>query len=403
MKIGVWLTPDYSPEVGGGYSYYNRLIQGLDTYQFDNSIELCFITEKKGSIKLFHPVIELHYEPKLTFEERFLKRIPLLREKTRRQIEARLTRERGQIYSKCLNDAGVKLVYYPQQAQCELPDFPFVATNWDIGHRSTWTFPEVVSKGEFEARENIYNQLLPKALMVICESDAGKEELVRNTHINPNRIRVARLFAGEASSIEVSSERQNEILKSLHLIKNKFFYYPAQFWAHKNHYTLLQAFAYLLKIHPECRLVFSGSDKGTLSHIRSVCDEMGLGEKVLFAGFVPVETVATLYKNAVALVMPTLMGPTNMPLLEAMELGCPVICSDFPGHREELSDAAIYVNPLDAKDICRAMEELLSQRDIFSKRILERITDCPFTLELALEALNNHFLEAIHLRNCWGE
>ena len=403
MKIGVWLSSDYSTEVGGGFSYYNRLIHGLDTYPFDDPIELCFITEKRDCANLSHPVIELHYEYRETRRESIQKHIPLFRGRTRRQIKLRNELERQRSFVKTLQNAGVKLIYYLIQAQSELLDFPFVATNWDIGHRSSWVFPEMMSDSSFDGREWVYNQMLPRALMIICESQAGKEELVRYTHINPNRIRIARLFAGEVSLCEVSMEKQNEILNSFHLVREQYFYYPAQFWAHKNHYTLLKAYSCFSKSHPECRLVFSGSDKGTLSHIRTVCHGLELDEKVVFAGFVPIETVSTLYKNAIALVMPTLLGPTNMPLLEAMELGCPVICSDFPGHREELSDSAIYVNPLDEKEIIMAMEKMIAQHDEYSRLIKERSKECPFKMELALDSINYHLLEAINLRNCWGE
>ncbi|MFC3559915.1 glycosyltransferase [Pedobacter jamesrossensis] len=56
---------------------------------------------------------------------------------------------------------------------------------------------------------------------------------------------------------------------------------------------------------------------------------LGIEQKVIFGGFVTNEELNVFYKNAISLVMPTFMGPTNMPLLEAQALGCPVICTDF--------------------------------------------------------------------------
>ena len=40
-------------------------------------------------------------------------------------------------------------------------------------------------------------------------------------------------------------------------------------------------------------------------------------------GELPGEDVAPLYAGAVALVMPTFFGPTNIPVLEAWAVGCP--------------------------------------------------------------------------------
>ena len=44
----------------------------------------------------------------------------------------------------------------------------------------------------------------------------------------------------------------------------------------------------------------------------------------------------------------SLFGPENLPPLEAMALGCPVVAADVPGAREQLGDAALRVPPIDA-------------------------------------------------------
>jgi glycosyltransferase involved in cell wall biosynthesis len=63
---------------------------------------------------------------------------------------------------------------------------------------------------------------------------------------------------------------------------------------------------------------------------------------VHFLGLVPDEDVPALYEGAVALVMPAYFGPTNLPPLEAVTLGCPVIYSDLPEFREQMGTAALY-------------------------------------------------------------
>ncbi|MCR5822637.1 MAG: glycosyltransferase family 4 protein [Bacteroidales bacterium] len=403
MKIGIWLNPDYSPEVGGGYSYYSRLIDGIDNYSFSDGIDICYIIEGDNTPRLNRPILQLSYTPvPLTIKEKIMRRIPLLRSRIRRIICQRDDQNRINVYTRILKSNNIKLIYYPIPCDCPLPNFPFVITHWDIGHRSTFAFPEVVGSDTFVDREHFYNTILPKALFVFCESTTGKEELIRFTEIHPMKIKVVPIFSGGSSAILVDRESQNNKLQQLGLTKNKYFYYPAQFWAHKNHITLLNAFNIFLKGHTDYKLVFTGSNQGNLHYIKEKTQHLELDEHVVFAGFVSQETVCTLYRNATAMVMPTLMGPTNMPLLEAMQVGCPVICSDFPGHREELAESAIYINPLNPTEICNAMEEVDMNYEKYNKLILSRIENCPFTLENALSALNNHLLEAIHLRKCWG-
>ena len=400
MKIGIWLKPDYSPTVGGGFSYYDRLIKGIDDYTFAKELEICFVTTSQNPIELKHPVIQLSFSYKVSTCEKLKCHIPLLRNRTRKRIAARTDQKRKSSYTKTLKENNIRLIFYPTPYMCELPDFPFVMTHWDIGHRSTFTFPEVAEGVTYLDRESFYNYILPKALFILTESSAGRQELINYTHLNQNRIKIVPLFAGDCVSINHNSQQQT-ILQQFNLKEKKYFYYPAQFWSHKNHYTLLKAFSLLKNNYSDYKLVFSGSDQGNLNYIKQAVNDLCLNDSVVFAGFVSNETVSTLYRNATSLVMPTLMGPTNMPPLEAMESGCPVICSDLPGHREELGDAAVYINPLNAADISQAMITMIAQREDYVKKINEQREKSVFRLEHALDAINTHLCDAVSIRECW--
>jgi glycosyltransferase involved in cell wall biosynthesis len=49
--------------------------------------------------------------------------------------------------------------------------------------------------------------------------------------------------------------------------------------------------------------------------------------------------------------MPAYSGPTNLPPLEAVTLGCPVIYSDLPEFREQMRDAALYCDLADVSSL----------------------------------------------------
>ena len=84
-----------------------------------------------------------------------------------------------------------------------------------------------------------------------------------------------------------------------------------------------------------------------------------------------------------------------------MELGCPVICSDLPGHREELGSAAIYFNPMDSNEIANAMIEVFLNRDTYKSRIREQANKTPFTIDNALKAIDKNLCEAVIIRDNW--
>jgi len=409
IKIAVWLNEGYTSEVGGGFSYYDKMIQAIDDYQFDSSVELCFVTESLVSKKTFSKsIIELSYVPRklpIRFFIRIVMIVPLigkwLKRKYKRKENEWQKKEKKDIYNKMLLDSGVRIIYYLSQANSPFFDFPFIATNWDIGHCSTFAFPELIYNGNFEWRNHFYTQILPKALMVFAESEAGKTELLKYTNIDEKKIKVVPLFAGDCVNVKSEAQKEAQFLSKNHLEKQKFFFYPAQFWAHKNHVGLLQAFATFVEQYPNYKLVFTGSDKGNLKYIQSLVSELKLEKKVLFLGFLSIEQISILYNNATSLIMATYLGPSNMPPIEAMELGCPVICSDLKGHREILGNAAIYFNPLDKEELCNAMTEMVKNRSFYKKAIEKQNRHSLFKIENSIKKMNEYFKEIAIIRNCW--
>jgi glycosyltransferase involved in cell wall biosynthesis len=181
-------------------------------------------------------------------------------------------------------------------------------------------------------------------------------------------------------------------------LNSTFIHYPAQFWAHKNHYNLLVAFRNVLNEFPDLKLIFTGSDKGNKNYITSLIKEMKLNNSVIDLGFVSNEELKWLYLNSSGLVMPTLLGPTNMPLLEAAELNCPVACSNFPGHIEQLGDYGYYFNPESPEEIAQVLVKMLNEnKDQKIKKYVSK-----FNISETIKQIDKSFSEIKQIRFTWG-
>lgn len=399
MKIAIWLNDELSPHVGGAFSYTERLIRAIDGYEFSSELEICFVSSlfvkadslRKEVVKLYTPF------------EYLLSKVPYLRDiKLFQRIAKRLN---NAAYRNQLESHGIKLIFYPSQFINPIKDFPFIASHWDIAHRSTFAFPEF-SFFLQDIRDEFYKSFFPRALMIFVESEAGKRELIRYSGLNEERIAVVPIFAGSCASLCVSQEEQEETLKKLSLEKYKYFYYPAQFLAEKNHYAVIEALSLIVSKYPDYKVVFTGSSSkelfGTRDYIKTEVGKLGLSDQVVFAPFQSINGVYSLYKNACAHIMASYVGPTNMPPLEAMFIGCPVICSDISGHREEMGDAAIYFDAKSSSQLADAMVEMIENRDVYLSKIEKQSLACKFTMENALKSINNHFLEASIIRRTWS-
>ncbi len=121
---------------------------------------------------------------------------------------------------------------------------------------------------------------------------------------------------------------------------------------------MIKAAALLKDKIPDLRLVFVGSERNGYRSTRELAVNLGLEENIIFLGYMPDGEIPELYRRARALIMPTFFGPTNIPPLEALALGCPVGVSDIYAMREQLGDAALYFNPASVAEIAQTMERL---------------------------------------------
>jgi len=141
-------------------------------------------------------------------------------------------------------------------------------------------------------------------------------------------------------------------------LPEKFVFYPAQFWLHKNHLRLLQAVAEARKELPDIHLVLTGSQKNAYPAVLHEIQRLELTQQVTLLGYVSNADLPELYRRARALVMPTFFGPTNIPPLEAMALGCPVAVSNIYGMAEQVGDAALLFNPESVEEIADCIRRL---------------------------------------------
>jgi glycosyltransferase involved in cell wall biosynthesis len=74
-------------------------------------------------------------------------------------------------------------------------------------------------------------------------------------------------------------------------------------------------------------------------------------QRVRFLGRITDEEYAKLLGESMALVLPSREEGFGLPIIEAMSVGCPVICSDIDIFREVGGEAAIYFNPDSSKDL----------------------------------------------------
>jgi len=232
-----------------------------------------------------------------------------------------------------------------------LQQLNYITAVWDLCHRDFPEFPEVRYNGEFHIREHHYTHNLGDAFMVLTDSPRLSESLIRRYGLDPERL-VAIPYSPSPFLAAELSLPTDEVM-AIYNLKPGYFYYPAQFWAHKNHVRIIEALKLLRDQGKMPHCVFSGEDYGTRHLIEERVKQLNLADQISILGYVPHEHVRGLYLGSCAVIMPTYFGPTNIPPLEAWLLERPLIYSIY--YSAQAGDAALLVDPDDPRSLASAM------------------------------------------------
>jgi alpha-1,3-rhamnosyl/mannosyltransferase len=204
---------------------------------------------------------------------------------------------------------------------------------------------------------------LRRAVRVVCLSQFTAGDAERIAGVDPQRIAIV---ASGVDRVELGSSETSrgcpesaELLTRFGLEARSFILYPAITYDHKNHRTLVDAFARLVPSHPSLRLVLTGGVGSSETALNAQIEDLGLAERVLRTGRVAAADLDTLYRCAAVMAFPSSYEGFGLPLLEAMVRGCPVVTSAVGG-LEEVGGAAVeLVDPFDIEGWVAALTSVI--------------------------------------------
>lgn len=199
---------------------------------------------------------------------------------------------------------------------------------------------------------------------IAAVSDQTRAELVNFGGIDASRIRV--IYEGVSNMFrgEYNLKMTNHVLPSV--LNGLYFIYVGGAGENKNLHNLIAAFKVVCH-QIKAKLVLVGNENWGYSEISK---EIDTHDWILFAGYVTDEELCSLYQGAQALIIPSLHEGFGLPLVEAMALGVPVLCSNIAVFREVASESALYFDPHDSKSIATSILNLLKDTKL-RKRLIK--------------------------------
>jgi len=245
-----------------------------------------------------------------------------------------------------LRDAG--LLWVPHYNAPLLYRGPLVLTIHDV---APIALPEILSN----AIKRTYARLLIErsvahAQAILCVSEFTANELTARLGTDPAKLTVAHLGLDVDWPASATPHREPDAVPYLLFVGNVK--------PNKNVSLLLDAFASVHDRIPH-RLILAGRMRGFGTGDEAVLEQAAnLGDRVRFTDEIPDTDLIALYAGASALVLPSLYEGFGLPLLEAMQLGCPVFSSNAGSLPEIAGNAALYFDAHDTESLAVRLLQL---------------------------------------------
>lgn len=339
MKIGIDARAAIWYRGTGIGTYTYQLIRNLAKYDTQNNYRFFWPGDE---YKDLDPRTDTVFNSILKHKDKFWEEI---------HIPAVLADENINVYHVPQNGIGL-----PIKKSC-----PFIVTVHDL---IPYIYPETVGRNYLKVFLQEMPRIMEEADSVITVSECSKRDIQKIFKLPDNRV-VVTYEAAEDIYRPLDKRKCRELIAAHYGIKDPFVLYIGGFGPRKNISALINAFFELKNdLNPETKLLIAGKPGRDFEDLTLLIEALGMTDRILFPGFVPVEDLPLFYNAAAVFVYPSIYEGFGLPPLEAMACGTPTITSNISSIPEIVGDGAILINPFNSWEIAENIFKLLSDEDL---------------------------------------
>jgi glycosyltransferase involved in cell wall biosynthesis len=265
----------------------------------------------------------------------------------------------------------------PKQVRTALPN-RHIQTVYDLT-------PLILDEKYFGADGRNINQRMIDTIQpddwITTISDATRNDLLNRRKLNPDRVVTIYLAAAPELFYPVTDKLVIQSVKQKYQLPDENYFLTLHSLApHKNMEHLIACFKHFISQEKtkDLHLVVCGGDRDAVvsTIAANQLTDRDL-ESIHFTGFVDDNDLAAIYSDAIGFIFPSLYEGFGLPVLEAMQCGCPVISSNTSSLPEVVGEAGFLVSPTDKDALCESMLKLYhsaSLRSNYSQMSIARST-----------------------------
>ncbi|MCF6300188.1 MAG: glycosyltransferase family 4 protein [Proteobacteria bacterium] len=196
--------------------------------------------------------------------------------------------------------------------------------------------------------------------LILSVSEHTKKDIMEFFDVPEEKIKVT-YQSYKQTHREVDDEFVEIYLQSKELESERYILFVGNIEPKKNIKSLITAMAFLDEGY---KLAIVGKKAWMADQQLNGIDKYLYKEQYVFLDYVNEIELSILYKNALCLVFPSLYEGFGLPVLEAMQNDCPVLCSGITSLPEVAGDAALYVDPYDYTDVRDKLKAIIANPEM---------------------------------------
>lgn len=250
-------------------------------------------------------------------------------------------------------------------------------------------FPGYISFADRVLLRYFIPESVRRADRVIAVSEFTRDEIV--DVYKADKKKVTAIYNGSSEgkfkTVDGFAPDFLERIKTKYGLTNRYIFHVSTLQPRKNVPALIEAYrAYINSYNdPDTLLVIAGGRAHNYdTNIDSYFQDLKLQRRVKMVGYVKDEDLPALYALASVYVSPSSYEGFDLPLVESMISGVPVVASDIPCHREIAGSAGALVDMADTRAASDALHKFLNNAEARTRAVHEGIErSAQFTWALA--------------------
>lgn len=212
----------------------------------------------------------------------------------------------------------------------KIPGVEYVSVIYDL---CSYFHPDSMTKIQVAYSQGAIKNAVKISDKIITDSETVKNEIAEIYNYPKDKIEAIHY---KLTDEFVNAKTDQDLLEPFGLVGQKYLLSVGTLNKRKNIGMLVEAFDKVSEENSDLKLVLVGS-KGNAEKLNK-----DNNPNIIFTDYVDIQTLKTLYSNALLYVFPSIYEGFGIPILEAQHCNVPILCSDIPVFREVAGDSVDY-------------------------------------------------------------